>query len=86
VIIKPPQIVSFTATPAQIVAGQCATLSWEVQSAVRAVLAPGLGEVALTGLRLVCPATTATCNLTAFGSDSQSATRNVDLIVTPIPF
>ena len=54
-----PIIVSFTANPNTINAGQSSTLSWQVQNADTVVITT-LGSVALSGSQAVTPATTTT--------------------------
>jgi hypothetical protein len=73
---KAPQIASFSATPAQIDAGQCSTLNWETTDADHVTLAPGIGEVPIKGSMSVCPATTTTYTLTAY-SGTFSVSREV---------
>jgi hypothetical protein len=59
-------IVSFTASPASITAGQCTTLSWSVQNATSVAITPNVGNVdARTGSISVCPTATTTYTLTA---------------------
>jgi len=81
VSIRSAQVVTLTATPAQVDFGECSTLSWKVQSAARVTIEPGLGEVPLEGSRSVCPTATTTYTLTAFGADNKAISRDVQVTV-----
>jgi hypothetical protein len=74
-----PLIVSFTANPTSINAGQSSTLSWQVSNA-DTVTITSLGTVALTGSQAVTPATTTTYTLTATHGN-QTATANATVTV-----
>ena len=58
------QILSFIATPAQIIAGQAVTLTWKTQNADTANIA-GIGNVTVNGSLTVSPTQTTTYTLTA---------------------
>ncbi len=64
------QIVSFTATPTQIQAGQTSTLVWNVLNATSVVIS-GIGPVAAAGATSVSPTQTTTYTLTAVNSVNQ---------------
>jgi hypothetical protein len=64
----PPQIVSLTADPPAISAGESSTLRWLVTGADTLALAPGVGDVSGTSSAVVTPATTTTYTLTASGT------------------
>jgi hypothetical protein len=72
-------IVSFTANPTTINAGQSSTLSWQVQNA-DTVTITALGTVALTGSQAVTPPTTTTYTLTAT-KGNQTATAQTTVTV-----
>ena len=74
-----PIIVSFTANPTTINAGQSSTLSWQVQNADTVVITT-LGSVALSGSQAVTPATTTTYTLTATHG-TQTATAQATVTV-----
>lgn len=65
-----PIVVTFSANPASIAAGQSSTLAWQTQNA-ETVTISGLGEVALNGSSAVSPAQTTTYTLTATNSAGQ---------------
>jgi len=76
-----PRIISFTANPTTITAGQNSTLSWNVENADTVDIG-GIGEVSGTGTRQVNPSTTVTFRLTArnrFGAVS----ADVPITVNP---
>jgi hypothetical protein len=74
-----PLIVSFTANPTTINAGQSSTLSWQVSNADTVSIST-LGSVALSGSQAVTPATTTTYILTATHG-SQTATAQATVTV-----
>jgi len=72
-----PLIVSFTANPTTINAGQSSTLSWQVSNADTVTITT-LGTVALTGSQAVTPAATTTYTLTAtHGNQTATASATV---------
>lgn len=76
-----PTIVAFSASPAEITAGQPATLLWNVTNATSVQIDQGVGTgLALAGTTSVSPSASATYTLTASnaaGSVTQSATVTV---------
>ncbi len=72
-------IIQFTASPANVAAGQAATLTWVVQNATSVSITPGPGAVnAQSGSTSVTPTTTTTYTLTATGpGGSVNATTTV---------
>jgi len=60
-----PVVDSFYASPGQIVPGGSATLSWNVSGAATVTIAPGIGDVSLSGTRVILPTKTTTYTLTA---------------------
>ncbi len=84
----PRPVVSFSAEPATVERGQCATLRWNVENATQVAINPGVGNVAASGTQRVCPTTTTTYTLSASGaggSDSATATVNVSAAPPPPP-
>jgi hypothetical protein len=83
------RILSFTASPDSIQAGQSVTLEWAVVNADRITLNQGIGIVATRDSRTVTPSVTTTYTLTAMGfggkvNDSRSVTVTVPG-TTPAP-
>ncbi len=77
------RIVSFSAQPATIQAGQSSTLAWVVENATSVTISPNVGAVdAKTGSVSVSPTTTTTYTLTATGA---SGTINASQTVTVTP-
>ena len=81
-VAPPARIVSFTANPASIDAGQSAVLVWATENPNSLAIDPGIGRVAARGTRLVNPAATTTYTLTVTGPNNtnlvQSVTVNVN--------
>lgn len=77
----PPQVNSFTAQPASIVAGQMATLSWQTVGATEVTIDNGIGVQPPNGSVMVSPAQNAQYLLTATGPGGQT-TAMVSVNVT----
>ena len=60
-----PVVTSFSANPGKIAPHGSSTLSWNVTGAATVSIAPDIGNVALSGNRVVLPSTTTTYTLTA---------------------
>ncbi|MBV8845567.1 MAG: hypothetical protein JO307_22400 [Bryobacterales bacterium] len=76
----PARIVSFTAQPALIQAGQSSTLSWSTENPSAAEIQPDIGMVGARGSLQITPAVTTKFTLTVHGPNNQVLTR--DLVVT----
>jgi hypothetical protein len=72
---NPPLIMAFAATPATVVAGQAATLSWQVAGADAIAIDQGVGPVSSVTSRLVSPSATTTYTLTASSSAGSAAAQ-----------
>lgn len=84
----PKPVVSFSAEPATIERGQCATLRWSVEHATQVAINPGVGNVNSSGTQRVCPTSTTTYTLSATGpggNTSASATVTVVAAAPPPP-
>jgi hypothetical protein len=68
-----PRIFRFEATPANITAGESATLSWTTEGAAQISIS-GIGTLEASGSRTVSPAVTTTYTLTVQGSDGRQVT------------
>lgn len=82
---RAPRIVSFTANPSTITAGQSSTLSWSVENA-DSVEISGVGNVAVSGSQAVSPAANTTYTLTArnrFGQVQATAPVTVNPVQPP---
>ncbi len=77
---RPPVINSFDATPGNITSGESSTLSWSVSDATAVSVDQGIGNVALSGTRVLSPNTTTTYTLTAT-NDVGNVTATADLVV-----
>jgi hypothetical protein len=79
-----PTISSFSASPADILAGQSSALSWSVTNASRITITPAVGTGALnslSGTATATPATTTIYTLTAFNAYSQSVSTTTTVTV-----
>ncbi len=93
---EPPEIISLSADPATINAGDSSTLSWQVNGATSLSISPGVGVVTGSSIE-VSPANTTEYTLTAtnaHGSDSDEVTVTViepppagpdGFFITPLP-
>ena len=76
-----PVVNSFDANPGKIVPGGSSTLSWNVSGAATVSIAPDIGNVGLSGNRVVLPAETKTYTLTATNVVG-TVTANAQVVVT----
>jgi hypothetical protein len=67
-----PVIDSFKVTPIKISTGESAVLTWDVSSATRVSIAPGIGDVAASGTRILYPSADTTYTITASNSNGQT--------------
>jgi hypothetical protein len=86
VIVNPPAgvpaVLTFSATPGNIAAGNSSTLQWNVTGATSVSINRGIGNVPLSGTISVSPAVTTSYTLTAVNS-SGSVMASTTLTVTP---
>ena len=68
-----PPTVSFSANPASVKQGQCATLTWSSTNAAKVSIDPGVGKVDPSGSQQVCPVTTTKYTVTAAGEGGSGA-------------
>ncbi len=83
-----PLMVSFSASPASVEQGSCATLSWSTSNAKSVSIDEGVGTVEANGSKQVCPSSTTQYRLTAAGaggSHVESTTVTVTARVAPAP-
>ena len=78
----PPNIVTFTANPATIAAGESSRLDWQITGATSISIEPDIGELSGWGGQNIYPTETTTYTLTAFNS-AGSDTATVTVTVTP---
>jgi len=79
-----PAITSFTATPAQIAAGQSVTLNWVVTGTPGLIINPGVGPVSGTSA-IVKPTATTTYTLSATNSFGTSTSTATATLLPPLP-
>jgi hypothetical protein len=83
---KLPVVNAFEANPPSISTGGSSTLTWNISGAASVGIDQGIGNVALTGSRVVAPGATTTYTLTATNaSGSITATCQVVVAGTPAP-
>ena len=82
-----PEIISFTAEPAMVIAGETATLRWDTQNSPvgGVVVEPGIGPVELSGSQTVEPAETTVYTLRLKASGIDDMTRDVTVRVRSQP-
>jgi hypothetical protein len=78
---QPPTIDSFYASPGSISSGGSSTLSWSVSGGTTVSIDQGIGNVALTGTRVVSPSATTTYTLIAT-NEAGSITATAQVMVT----
>lgn len=82
----PRPAITFSAEPATVERGQCATLRWSVENSTQVAINPGVGNVAASGTQRVCPTSTTTYTLNASGpGGSETATATVNVSAPPPP-
>ena len=77
-----PSVVSFSASPLSIAAGQTATLSWNTSGATSLSIDNGVGDVSNATSRVVAPLQTTTYTLTATNSAGSVTARITVTVVT----
>ena len=75
--------VSFSANPASVKQGQCATLTWSSTNASKVSIDQGLGNVDPSGSKQVCPGRTTHYTITAAG-EGGSGTASTMVSVTAL--
>ncbi len=83
----PARIISFTAQPETIKAGQSVLLKWDTENPVSISIEPEIGVVRARGSRQVSPKATTTYTLTVHGPKDQVVTKDVTVTVpgtTPV--
>lgn len=82
----PKPTASFSAEPATVERGQCATLRWSVENSTQVAINPGVGNVNASGTQRVCPTSTTTYTLSASGpGGSITASATVNVVAAPPP-
>ncbi|MFM2125987.1 MAG: hypothetical protein RL328_2438 [Acidobacteriota bacterium] len=78
--VPPARIVSFTAAPSTVNAGQPVVLTWSTENPNNVTIS-GIGKVTARGTRQVTPAATTTYTLTVTGPGNTTLTRDVKVTV-----
>jgi hypothetical protein len=79
--VPPARIVSFTAQPETVQAGQPVTLIWATENPGGLTISPDIGRVSARGARQVNPLTTTTYTLTVGGPNNTSVNQSVTVTV-----
>ena len=80
---RPAPAVSFSAAPASVKQGQCATLTWSSTNASNVSIEPGVGKVDPSGSKQVCPASTTQYTISVAG-EGGSRTASTTVSVTAL--
>jgi OOP family OmpA-OmpF porin len=80
---RPAPAVSFSAAPASVKQGQCATLTWSSTNASSVSIEPGVGKVDPSGSKQVCP-TSATQYTISVAGEGGSKTASTTVSVTAL--
>jgi outer membrane protein OmpA-like peptidoglycan-associated protein len=83
-----PPGANFSADPAEIFPGQCSNLKWSLQNVKKSEIDQGVGEVAASGSKEVCPTETTQYMLTGTGTGGtvyEAATVTVNARPVPPP-
>jgi hypothetical protein len=81
-VAPPARIVSFTAKPESVQAGQPVLLVWATENPSGVTISPGIGRVTARGDRQVTPTATTTYTLTVGGPNNTTVTSSVTVSVT----
>jgi len=79
-----PVVASFDANPGAIATGESSVLDWNVSDAAAVTIEPGIGNVALTGTRVVSPSETTVYILTAT-NEAGSVTATAEVTIAAVP-
>jgi len=79
-----PVVASFDASPGTIAEGESSTLSWNASGVLAVSIEPGIGNVALTGTRVVSPIETTVYTLTAT-NEAGSVTAMAEVVIAAVP-
>ncbi len=85
VVVPPPVISSFTATPATVTLGGAATLAWDVAGATSVSINNGVGVVTGSSSVSVSPTKTTTYTLTAKNASGSVTASTKVTVVVPLP-
>ena len=88
-VAPPARILSFTAQPASVQAGQPVLLVWSTENPGALAIEPNVGRVTPRGSRQVNPTATTTYTLTVGGPNNTTVTRSITVTVAgtaaPVP-
>ena len=79
-----PPTVSFSANPASVTQGQCATLTWSSTNASNVSIDQGVGKVDPSGSKEVCPQSTVQYTITAAGEGGAGTAFTTVSVIAPV--
>ena len=79
-----PPVLKYSADPATISPGQCSTLTWSSQNVQKAEIDQGVGAVAASGSKQVCPTETTQYMMTATGTGGTVYETETVTVTTPM--
>ncbi len=83
-VAPPSPTVSLSADPASVKQGDCANLTWSSTNASSVSIDQGIGKVAPSGSKQVCPGNTTPYTISVAGEGgSQTATKTVNVLSSP---
>jgi outer membrane protein OmpA-like peptidoglycan-associated protein len=80
-----PPVLNFSASPAEVSPGQCSTLTWTSTNVKTAKIDQGVGDVAASGSKQVCPADTTQYLMTATGTGGTVTEEATVTVKAPAP-
>jgi outer membrane protein OmpA-like peptidoglycan-associated protein len=80
-----PPLLKFTANPEEVAPGKCSTLTWSSQNVQKGEIDQGVGAVAASGSKEVCPAETTSYTMTATGTGGTVYESAIVTVAAPAP-
>jgi outer membrane protein OmpA-like peptidoglycan-associated protein len=80
-----PPVLKFSANPAEIAPGKCSTLAWSSTNVKTAKIDQGVGDVAASGSKEVCPTGTTQYLMTAVGTGGTVYEEATVTVTAPAP-
>ena len=80
-----PPVLKFSANPAEIAPGKCSTLTWSSTNVKTAEIDQGVGAVAASGSKQVCPTETTQYLMTATGTGGTIVEEATVTVTAPAP-
>ncbi len=84
-VLQKPRIISFSANPTTIVAGQASTLKWKVQGADKVEINPSIGSVSIEGAKEIKPSVSATYTMKTYIKGREGKKKSLRITVLKKP-